>query len=246
MGLECGLGGGFNLSGWPGKTHVTWSIKAAAPGETGDEVKQIEVKAGGRAGRTMGTERWFHDEWKIGNIDMRCGRWRSYTRSLHREPETAQKAVSEAGLRGLFDCFVEGGEEGMRLQAVLSLDNEDNGGVLAGSPPTALHTVRGAVHVDRTANPISPGGTGTTCKAAQPRLWETEHWERQCSFWKKKYLLSSGTAEAEGQRKIPLPRSRDCTGSQRARLGSGIWKWSAYRCSSLCLLLKKQTNKQTN
>ena len=61
---------------------------------------------------------------------------------------------------------------------------------------------------------------------------------------KKKYLLSSGTAEAEGQRKIPLPPSGDCTGSQRARLGSGIWKWSAYRCSSLCLLLKKQTNKQ--
>ena len=29
----------------------------------------------------------------------------------------------------------------MRLQAVLSLDDEDNGGVLAGSPPTALHMV---------------------------------------------------------------------------------------------------------
>ena len=58
----------------------------------------------------------------------------------------------------------------MRLQAVLSFDDEDNGGVLAGSPPTALHMVRGAVHVDCSANPISPGGTGTTCKAAQPRL----------------------------------------------------------------------------
>ena len=50
MGLECGLGGGFSLSGWPGKTHVTWCIKAAAPGETGDEVKQVEVKAGAEQG----------------------------------------------------------------------------------------------------------------------------------------------------------------------------------------------------
>lgn len=39
---------------------------------------------------------------------------------------------------------------------------------------------------------------------------------------KKKYLLSSGTAEAESQRKIPLPPSGGGTGSQRARLGSGI------------------------
>lgn len=82
--------------------------------------------------------------------------------------------MSEAGLRAgprvSVDSFVEGEEEGMRLQAVLSLDNEDSGGVLAGSPPTALHTVRGAVHVDRSANPISPGGTEATCKAAQPCL----------------------------------------------------------------------------
>lgn len=100
----------------------------------------------------------------VGGDDCTRGLW---IESLRRPRKLWQR---QQVLRGPVDCFVEGGEEGMRLQAVLSFDDEDNGGVLAGSPPTALHMVRGAVHVDCSANPISPGGTGTTCKAAQPRL----------------------------------------------------------------------------
>lgn len=138
----------------------------------------------------------------------------------------ARKAVSEAGLRaglrGSVDCFVEGEKEGMRLQAVLSLDREDNGGVWQG------HLLR----------PDTRSGVLSTWTAVQtPSPWvaweqsaklhnlafERQNTERDSvHFGKKMHLLSLGTAEAEGQWKIPLPPSGDCTGSQRARLGSRI------------------------
>lgn len=42
--------------------HAAWGRKAAAPGETGGEVKQVGVKAGGRAGRAVGTDAAFMSE----------------------------------------------------------------------------------------------------------------------------------------------------------------------------------------
>lgn len=130
------------------------------------------------------------------------------------------EAGLRAGLRGSVDCFVEG-EEGIRLQAVLSLDREDNGGVWQG------HLLRPDT---RSGVPF----TWTAVQTPSPRVaWEQpaklhnlafqrQNTERDSvRFGKKMYLLSSGTDEAEGQWKIQSP-SGDCTGSQRARLGSRI------------------------
>lgn len=64
----------------------------------------------------------------------------------------------------------------MSLQAAWSLDNQDDGGGLAGSPHTALYRVRRAVHANHSENPTSQGGMETTANphiAALP-LRETE------------------------------------------------------------------------
>ena len=121
--------------------------------------------------------------------------------------------MSEAGLgagpRVSVDSFVEGEEGGMRLQAVLSSDNEDSGGVLAGSPPTALHTV-GVLFMWTAVQTPSP-----QVARKQPAKLHNLAFERQTLREtvfilgeKKMYLLSLGTAEVEGQWKTPLsPRA---------------------------------------
>lgn len=119
--------------------------------------------------------------------------------------------MSEAGLRAgprvSVDSFVEGEEEGMRLQAVLSSDNEDSGGVLAGSPPTALHTLGVLFMWTTVQTPFPQVARKHLQSCTTLPLRDTER--DSVHFWgKKMYLFSSGTAEVEGQWKTPLsPRA---------------------------------------
>ena len=211
MGLECGVGGGLGLSGWPGKTHATWSIKAAAPGETGGEVKQVGVKAGGQSGESHGNRRCFH-EWKIGNIGLQRGRWWSYTgplsKSLREPRRLCQRQVSEQDQESLLTALlkVKKKEWDYRLswvQTTRTVVESWQGHLLQ------PYTRSGCCSCGPQCRPHFPRWHGSTCKAAQPCLWETDTERDSVHFWgKKMYLFSSGTAEVEGQWKTPLsPRA---------------------------------------